>query len=119
MWFIFPQLAGLAHSPTAQRYAIKDLNQAKRYLNDPALGARLRECAELMLAIPDRSAFDTLGTPDDLKFGSCMTLFRTAASAQANVELFSKALERFFEGQPDHLTPSARRCGVGADSPAH
>jgi hypothetical protein len=42
MWFIFPQLAGLGHSPMAQRYAIRDLDQAARYLAHPLLGSRLR-----------------------------------------------------------------------------
>ena len=35
MWFIFPQLAGLESSAMAQRYAIRDLDQARRYLADP------------------------------------------------------------------------------------
>ena len=42
MWFIFPQLAGLGRSGMAQHYAIRDLDQAKRYLADSILGQRLR-----------------------------------------------------------------------------
>jgi uncharacterized protein (DUF1810 family) len=42
MWFVFPQFAGLGHSSMAQRYAISDLDQARRYLADPLLGSRLR-----------------------------------------------------------------------------
>jgi len=46
MWFIFPQLAGLGFSAMAQRYAIRDLDQARRYLADPILGKRcVRMCA--------------------------------------------------------------------------
>ena len=40
MWFIFPQLLGLGHSSMAQRYAIRDLDQAARYLVHPLLGSR-------------------------------------------------------------------------------
>ena len=43
MWFVFPQLTGLGHSAMAQRYAIRDLEQAKQYLAHPILGARLRD----------------------------------------------------------------------------
>ena len=80
MWFIFPQLAGLGHSPMAQRYAIRDLDQAKRYLADPILGSRLRQDVRLMIGHKDRSALEILGSPDDLKFRSCLTLFAQAAS---------------------------------------
>ena len=51
MWFVFPQLAGLGFSPMAQRYAIASLAEARAYLAHPLLSARLRECAELVLAI--------------------------------------------------------------------
>ena len=40
IWFIFPQLAGLGSSAMARRYAIRDLDQARRYLADPILGSR-------------------------------------------------------------------------------
>ena len=30
MWFVFPQLAGLGHSPTAQHYAIVSLDEVRR-----------------------------------------------------------------------------------------
>jgi uncharacterized protein (DUF1810 family) len=43
MWFVFPQLVGLGRSATAQHYAIRGLNQARCYLDDPVLGARLRQ----------------------------------------------------------------------------
>ena len=80
IWFIFPQLAGLGHSATARRYAIRDLEQARRYLADPLLGDRLRNDVRLMIRHKDRSALEILGSPDDLKFWSCLTLFRQAAS---------------------------------------
>ena len=80
MWFIFPQLAGLGHSPMAQRYAMRDLDQAKRYLADPILGSRLRQDVRLVMGHKGSSALEILGCPDDLKFRSCLTLFAQAAS---------------------------------------
>src|SRR4029077_16966503 len=74
MWFIFPQLRGLGHSAMAQRYAIRDLDQATRYLADPILGSRLRHDVRLMMGHKGKSALEILGSPDDLKFRSCLTL---------------------------------------------
>ena len=71
MWFIFPQLTGLGHSATAQHYAIHNLNQARRYLDDPILGARLRQAVSLMLDQKEKSASEILDMPDDLKFRLC------------------------------------------------
>ena len=103
IWFIFPQLAGLGHSATAQRYAIRDLEQARRYLADPLLGGRLRDDVRRMIDHKDRSALEILGSPDDLKFRSCLTLFREAARDDADRALFVKALDRFYRGDPDEL----------------
>ena len=69
MWFIFPQLTGLGHSPMAQRYAIRDLDQAKRYLANPILGSRLRQNVRLLTSHKDKSALEILGSPDDSSFG--------------------------------------------------
>jgi uncharacterized protein (DUF1810 family) len=104
MWFIFPQLAGLGHSFTAQRYAIRDLDQAKRYLADPLLGSRLRHDLLLMTSHTGKSALDILGTPDDLKFRSCLTLFAEAASDDSDRALFKEALDQFYGGAKDHRT---------------
>jgi len=104
MWFIFPQLVGLGRSATARKYGIKDLHQAKRYLDDPVLGERLRHCTKLMVGHEGRSALEILGSPDDLKFRSCMTLFREAASEEADKHLFSLALERFYKAEADQRT---------------
>ena len=104
MWFIFPQLAGLGRSAMAQRYAIRDLDQAKLYLADPILGARLRQVVKLMIDQKGKSALEILGPPDDIKFRSCLTLFREAASEDSDRILFSKALNQFYRGQPDDRT---------------
>jgi uncharacterized protein (DUF1810 family) len=101
MWFVFPQIAGLGSSPTAQRYAIADLAEARDYLAHPVLGPRLRECAEALLK-HDRSAAEIFGFPDDLKLRSSMTLFARAAADPA---VFEQVLARFFDG-PDERTIS-------------
>jgi uncharacterized protein (DUF1810 family) len=104
MWFIFPQLVGLGRSAMAQHYAIRDLDQARRYLGDSILGPRLRQVVKLMIDQKGRSAFEILGSPDDMKFRSCLTLFREAASENSDRTLFTKALDQFYRGQPDGHT---------------
>lgn len=101
MWFVFPQLRGLGSSAMADRYGVASLQEARAYLAHPELGARLRECVAAMLQVPDRSAHDILGSPDDLKFRSCLTLFQRAAPQDA---LFGEALARFYGGAPDPRT---------------
>jgi uncharacterized protein (DUF1810 family) len=100
IWFIFPQLAGLGHSPTAQRFAIASREEALAYLGHDVLGPRLRECTALVNAIPGRTIRDILGTPDDLKFCSSMTLF-DAVSAEPE---FAAAIRKFHGGMPDGRT---------------
>ena len=103
MWFIFPQIAGLGFSPTSRFFAIQSLDEAKAYLAHPVLGARLRECTKLTLAISGLSALDVFGSPDDMKFRSCMTLF---AQASPGDDLFERALRRYFNEEPDPQTLS-------------
>ncbi len=104
VWFIFPQLAGLGHSTMAQRYAIQNIDQAKRYLADPILGGRLRNDVRLMMRHKDKSALEILGSPDDVKFRSCLTLFCEAASDKSDRSLFTEALKQFYNGEPDPRT---------------
>jgi uncharacterized protein (DUF1810 family) len=111
MWFIFPQIMGLGRSAMAQPYAIRDLHQARRYLADPMLGRRLREVVQLMMKHEGKSALEILGSPDDLKFRSSLTLFREAASEQSDCELFTEALNQFYDGEPDTRTLELLRRG--------
>jgi uncharacterized protein (DUF1810 family) len=104
MWFIFPQIAGLGRSPMAQHYAMRDLGQARRYLADPILGRRLRQVVRLMIGHKNKSALEILGSPDDLKFRSCLTLFREAASDHSDRALFAQTLDQFYRGQADSRT---------------
>jgi uncharacterized protein (DUF1810 family) len=101
MWFIFPQLKSLGRSTTAQHYGLQGLAEALAYQAHPVLGARLLECTTWMLAVQGRSALQVLGSPDDLKFRSCMTLFAQAAPDEA---AFQQALQQYFAGQPDART---------------
>jgi uncharacterized protein (DUF1810 family) len=101
MWFIFPQLAGLGSSDMSRRYAIASLDEARAYLAHPVLGARLRECAGLLLEGIEGSAEDILGRIDARKLRSCMTLFHRAAPEDP---LFGQVLERFFGGIADDAT---------------
>jgi uncharacterized protein (DUF1810 family) len=104
MWFVFPQIAGLGRSPTAQRYAIADLEEARSYLAHPVLGPRLRESAEAMLAhAGSLGAFDVLGGIDAMKLRSSATLFARAAAAD-DAALFEAVLAAFFDGDPDPAT---------------
>ncbi len=101
MWFVFPQLQGLGRSETARRYAISGIEQARAYLAHPLLGSRLHDCTLALLQHSDRPAREILGSPDDLKFRSSMTLFAAAADEPV---LFEQALKAFFAGSPDRLT---------------
>jgi uncharacterized protein (DUF1810 family) len=101
MWFVFPQLKGLGHSPMAINYGITSLQEAEAYLNHPVLGQRLRECTELVLKIEGRSVEQIFGTPDDLKFRSCMTLFSNTGGEN---QVFKDALQKYFGGKPDQMT---------------
>ena len=101
MWFIFPQIEGLGHSAMAQKYAIASREEATAYLRHPLLGGRLEECTALVNAIPDKSAHQIFGAPDDLKFCSSMTLFAQVAKGHS---LFKEAIEKYFDGRFDEAT---------------
>jgi uncharacterized protein (DUF1810 family) len=101
MWFIFPQLAGLGFSTMAHVYAIASLDEARAYLAHPVLGSRLRSCTQAVCAVEGRSLRGIFGTPDDMKFRSCMTLFAQAAPED---EMFGAALTKFCGGAPDPAT---------------
>jgi uncharacterized protein (DUF1810 family) len=100
MWFIFPQLAGLGYSAMAQRFAISSREEAIAYLRHNVLGARLRKCTALVNAVEGRTILEILGSPDDLKFRSSITLFE-AVSSEAE---FAAAISKFYGGVPDQAT---------------
>lgn len=101
MWFIFPQIAGLGTSSMAEKYAIRSAEEAAAYLADPILGTRLLRCVDAMLSVNDRSAHDILGSPDDLKFRSSLTLF---AAISDHGSLFHRAIDKYYAGEFDKRT---------------
>jgi uncharacterized protein (DUF1810 family) len=101
MWFVFPQLRGLGSSPTAVRFAIASIDEARAYLDHELLGRRLRECAGLVTTIDGRTAEEIFGRPDDMKLRSSMTLFARAAEDNAD---FVAVLDKFYGGEEDPAT---------------
>jgi uncharacterized protein (DUF1810 family) len=101
MWFIFPQLAGLGHSPMAQRFALADRSHAAAYWAHAVLGARLCECVALVNIHTEATAAQMFGYPDCLKLHSSLTLFHDVAPAQL---LFTQALNQLYGGARDPAT---------------
>jgi uncharacterized protein (DUF1810 family) len=101
MWFVFPQIDGLAQSATAKHYAIADLDEARAYLADDVLGPRLRECAQILADLQAGSIEQILGYPDNLKLRSSMTLFTQATDDSV---VFEAVLSKYFDGEPDPRT---------------
>ncbi len=103
MWFIFPQIDGLAHSTTSKYYAIKSIEEAQRYLDHPVLGKRLVVCTETVLKIERRSISQIFGYPDDMKFKSSMTLFAYVTDWNPT-SVFVRVLDKYFSGERDGRT---------------
>jgi uncharacterized protein (DUF1810 family) len=101
MWYIFPQIDGLAFSSTSKVYAIKSVAEAKAYLDHPILGPRLLECAEAVVRVEGRSATEIFGSPDDLKLRSCATLF---ACVLPPGSVFDRVLGKYYGGKRDGKT---------------
>lgn len=113
MWFVFPQLRGLGRSWRSEYFGLADLAEAIAFLRHPLLGARYRECVQVLLAQESDSAAAILGPVDALKLRSSLSLFAAAARAAGKsdeAELFAAALLRFFAGEPCPFT-AARLAG--------
>ncbi|MCB0940784.1 MAG: DUF1810 domain-containing protein [Mycobacterium sp.] len=100
IWFIFPQHSALGRSRTAQHFGIGSLDEARAYLAHPVLGPRLRECARLVSAVQGRTINAIVGSPDDLKVRSSMTLFAEATDDDD----FTAVLDKYYGGEPDPRT---------------
>ena len=100
MWYIFPQIKGLGHSPTAEYYAIQDRNEAEEYMKHSVLSQRLIEISEVLLEIDCSNASEIFGYPDDMKLKSSMTLFSLISD---NI-IFKRVLEKFFNSKLDERT---------------
>ncbi len=108
MWYIFPQLNGLGFSEMARFYGIRDIQEAAAYLAHPLLGPRLIAISQALVDLKTQSASQVMGSPDDLKLRSSMTLFsqvNTNDSIQGG-QVFQEVLDKFFEGESDPKTVS-------------
>lgn len=101
IWFIFPQMEGLGFSSMSKKFGIASADEASNYLEHEVLGPRLRECVQLILALPNADISSILGPPDDMKFFSSMTLFAAVAPGKS---IFTEALEKYFDGGKDEKT---------------
>lgn len=101
IWYIFPQLRGLGKSYMSDYYGIRDLDEAKAFLQDPYLGKHLQKISEALLNLDNDNATQIMGRPDDMKLKSSMTLF---ALAKPECEVFQKVLDKFFHGERDQRT---------------
>jgi uncharacterized protein (DUF1810 family) len=100
MWFVFPQIVGLGFSAMAQRFSIGSRAEATAYLEHDLLGLHLVECTRLVVASSEKTITDILGSPDDMKFRSCMTLF----DAVSKREIFAEAIAAFYPDGKDRAT---------------
>lgn len=101
MWYVFPQIKGLGKSDTAKWYAIKDLQEAKDYLNNEILSNRLEQICKALLELDCNDAYKIFGSPDDMKLKSSMTLFEIAAPEN---KIFKRVLDKYFNGERDQKT---------------
>lgn len=101
IWYIFPQVVGLGFSPTSEFYAICSRDEALAYLKHALLGPRLRECAQTLMGVTGRHINAIMGSPDNLKLRSSMTLFAAVAPEDP---VFRAVLDKHFEGQADGRT---------------
>jgi uncharacterized protein (DUF1810 family) len=115
IWYIFPQIDGLALSSTSKHYAIKSIEEARAYLAHPVLGPRLLECAEAAVRVEGRTAREVFGSPDDLKLRSCATLFACASSPGS---VFDRLLEKYYGGGRDGKTLHLLGLDPGSERPA-
>ena len=106
-------MAGLGRSSTARFYGISSIDEARAYLAHPVPGSRLDLCTRIVLASESPSLHAIFGSPDDLKFRSCMTLFSRAADDPGNP--FGQALDRWCGGQPDEQKLALIDAGGGGD----
>jgi uncharacterized protein (DUF1810 family) len=111
MWYVFPQIEGLGHSPTSEKFAIKSKAEALAYLAHPVLGPRLIDCTRIVNSLEGLSAHQILRSPDDMKFRSSMTLFHEVSPRTG---VFKEALGKYFGGNVDPRTLERMRTDPSA-----
>ena len=100
MWYIFPQLAALGSTSTSKYYGIKDLDEAKEYINNKYLRDNLINLCKVLLELGTNNPKDIFGNIDSLKLRSSMTLFELVSDD----EVFGLVLDKFYNGIRDELT---------------
>ena len=102
MWFIFPQLKALGHSPNALFYGVSGLDEARAYLSHPVLRERYLACCEALLNQPEADPVRIMGDIDAKKLRSSLTLFLFAEDNPT----FSALLDKLYGGKTDGRTVS-------------
>jgi len=106
IWYIFPQIKGLGSSSTSEEYGIKDIEEAKEYLENETLKSRLIEITQALLDLEEDNIDNIMHFPDNLKLKSSMTLFKQVEEVY-NIDcgnIFQKTLDKFFNGEEDQNT---------------
>lgn len=101
MWYVFPQIQGLGISETAKFYALQDVQEATDFAAHPVLGRRLLKICTALLSLASNDAHYIMGSPDDMKLKSSMTLFAALPGADA---VFQQVLDKFYNGAKDEKT---------------
>ena len=109
MWYIFPQIIGLGRTGISREYAIKSLEEAKAYMEEPYLRGNMIKICEALLSLATNDPHQVMGSPDDLKLRSSMTLFSLAVPGE---EVFQRVLDKYYYGKPDERTIEILR-GMG------
>ena len=100
MWFIFPQIQGLGRSEMSRFYAVRDLDEARAFLDSPC-GEKMRSLLGILLGLRENDPEAVFGYIDAVKLASSMTLF---AEAAPDDPVFRQVLDKFYQGRPDEKT---------------
>ena len=95
IWFIFPQLKGLGFSDYSKYYGIDGINEARVYMQDGVLRARLVEITQALENQEQSNLASIVGEIDYLKIQACMTLFYIATKEHC----FKNVLIKHYEGK--------------------
>lgn len=99
IWYIFPQIDGLGYSENSKIYSIKNIEEAKMYIENTYLYNNLINILNCLLNI-NKPIEDILGSVDATKLRSCITLFMSVSDNP----VFSKVLEKFYNKEEDEMT---------------
>lgn len=115
IWYVFPQLAALGRSSTARYYGIASAEEARAYRAHEVLGPRLDEAAQAALDSGVTDPRRLLGSPDDLKVRSSLTLF---LAVDPDAPALGRLLGTLYGGEPDRETLEILAGEGGASGPA-